>query len=92
VDTTTRTRLSAPTATAGVATATARPLECWNGASFAGPDSTLTLDHTLVAARNVVRSTADLPLQGAGIYTPGFPVTRTASRIIQNIPDQCLGC
>jgi hypothetical protein len=91
VDTTTRTRLSTPTAITGVTTAAPRPLECWNGASFAGPDSTLTLDHTLVA-RNVLRSTADLPLQGAGIYTPGFPVTRTASGIIPNLPDQCLGC
>ena len=63
----------------------------WNGSSFAGPDSTLTLDHTLIAG-NVLRSTADLPLQGAGIYTPGFTVTRTHSPIIHNAPDQCFGC
>lgn len=63
----------------------------WNGSSFAGPSSTLTLDHTLITG-NIVRSAADLPLQGAGIYTPGFPVTQNDSRIVHNRPDQCVGC
>jgi hypothetical protein len=57
----------------------------WNGSSFAGPDSTLTLDHTLIAG-NVLRSAADLALQGAGIYTPGFAVPRTQSRVVTTFP------
>ncbi len=31
-------------------------------------------------------------LQGAGIYTPGFPVTLTNTLVAHNCPDQCFGC
>jgi hypothetical protein len=63
----------------------------WNGSSFAGPDSSLTLDHSRING-NVLRSTSALPLRGAGIYTPGFTVTQTHSRIFANRPEQCVGC
>jgi fibronectin-binding autotransporter adhesin len=86
-----RVRVTRNTGTVRAATGYAHGGGIWNGSSFAGSDSALTLNRTLVAG-NVLRSTADLPLQGAGIYTPGFPVPRTHSRIVRNVPDQCVGC
>jgi hypothetical protein len=33
-----------------------------------------------------------LTLQGGGIFTPGFPLTLTASSVKHNAPDDRFGC
>jgi hypothetical protein len=40
---------------------------------------------------NTLTGGPGISLQGAGLYTT-IPVTRTASRIVANTPDQCYGC
>jgi fibronectin-binding autotransporter adhesin len=65
----------------------------WNGMPFApdGPTPHLTLENTLVT-RNALSASPGLEVQGAGLYTPGFPISRTNSLIAHNAPDQCFGC
>jgi hypothetical protein len=65
----------------------------WNGMPFApdGPTPHLTLENTLVT-RNALSASSGLEVQGAGLYTPGFPITSTNSLIAHNAPDQCFGC
>jgi hypothetical protein len=47
----------------------------------------LTLDHALIVENRAVGVT----VQGGGLFTK-YPVTRTASLIAGNAPDQCSGC
>jgi hypothetical protein len=63
----------------------------WNGVLFAGPDSPLTLQNTQVSG-NVLSASPGLTIQGAGIFTPGFPITLINSVVEGNTPDQCYGC
>jgi hypothetical protein len=63
----------------------------WNGLLFGGPTSPLTLHDTAVTA-NTLTGSAGITLQGAGIYTLGFPTTLTNSIVAFNRPDQCAGC
>ena len=65
----------------------------WNGMPFApdGPTPHLVLENTLVT-RNALSASAGLEVQGAGLYTPGFPIVSTNSLIAHNAPDQCFGC
>jgi len=59
----------------------------WNGSSLAGPDSTLTLDPTLIAG-NVLRSTADLPLRAHGRKLRLVPHARlrmSRFRVVANV-------
>jgi hypothetical protein len=63
----------------------------WNGVLFGDPTSPLTLQHTRVT-RNTLSGTRGITLQGAGIYTLGFPLTLTNSIVAGNRPDQCDGC
>ena len=63
----------------------------WNGLLFGGPTSPLTLQHTAVT-RNLLTGSSTVTLQGAGIYTLGFPTTLSDSIVAFNTPDQCDGC
>lgn len=63
----------------------------WNGVLFGGPDSPLTLENTHVTD-NVLTASPGLAIQGAGIFTPGFPPTFSNSAVVHNTPDQCYGC
>jgi hypothetical protein len=63
----------------------------WNGVLFGGPTSPLTLQDTAVTRNTLSGSSADT-LQGAGIFTLGFPTTLTNSIVASNAPDQCDGC
>ena len=63
----------------------------WNGQLFGGPDSPLTLVNSRVT-RNVLSGSPGIVLRGGGIFTPGFPVTLTASSVSRNTPDDCVGC
>lgn len=65
----------------------------WNGMPFGpdGPVPQLLLDNTLVT-RNTLSASPGLLVQGGGLYTDGFAVTLTNSKIAHNSPDQCVGC
>jgi hypothetical protein len=63
----------------------------WNGLLFGGPTSPLTIQDTHVT-RNTLSGSPGITLQGAGIYTFGFPLTLTNSIVARNRPDQCDGC
>jgi hypothetical protein len=65
----------------------------WNGMPFApdGPTPKLVLENTIVT-HNALSASAGLEVQGAGLYTLGFPITSTNSLIAHNAPDQCFGC
>jgi hypothetical protein len=65
----------------------------WNGMPFApdGPAPHLVLENTIVT-HNALNASPGLGVQGAGLYTPGFPVALTNSVIARNAPDQCFGC
>lgn len=62
----------------------------WNGLLFGGPTSPLTLKDTSVT-RNTLSGSPGITLQGAGIYTVGFPLSLANSQIAGNSPDQCAG-
>jgi hypothetical protein len=62
----------------------------WNGQVFPSSPQ-LTLDNTSVT-KNVLTGSTGVTLQGGGLFTLGFPITLTNSRIEQNVPDQCFGC
>jgi hypothetical protein len=63
----------------------------WNGALFGSPTVSLRLEHTRVT-RNALKASPGLNVQGAGLFTPGFPPVLTDSRVRRNVPDQCVGC
>jgi hypothetical protein len=63
----------------------------WNGILFGGPTSPLTLRNSIVTG-NVLSGSPGITLQGAGIYTPGFPPTLANTVVARNTPDQCFGC
>jgi hypothetical protein len=63
----------------------------WNGLLFGGPTSPLTLQDTAVT-HNTLTGGLPVSLQGAGIYTVGFPTTLSNSIVAANTPDQCDGC
>jgi hypothetical protein len=42
--------------------------------------------------KNVLTGSAGVTLQGGGLFTLGFPISLTDSRIDKNVPDQCFGC
>lgn len=63
----------------------------WNGILFGGPTSPLTLRNSSVT-RNILSGSPRITLQGAGIYTPGFPLTLTNTVVTHNAPDQRFGC
>jgi hypothetical protein len=58
----------------------------YNGDTFSGPP-VLALDHALITGNRAVGETQ----QGGGLFT-AFPITRTASTIAGNAPDDCSGC
>jgi hypothetical protein len=62
----------------------------WNGQLFGGPESPLTLVDSQVK-NNVLEGSADVTLQGGGIFTT-VPVTLTSSSVKHNTPDDCFGC
>jgi hypothetical protein len=63
----------------------------WNGVLFGGPVSPLTLQNTTVSG-NVLTASAGLTIQGAGIFSPGFPLELQSSVVAHNAPDDCFGC
>jgi hypothetical protein len=63
----------------------------WNGQVFGGPESPLTLVTSQVTD-NVLEGSTGIALVGGGIFTPGFPLTLTASVVRHNTPDDCVGC
>jgi hypothetical protein len=63
----------------------------FNGVIFGAPPVLLTLQNTGVIGNSLVGSPG-ITLQGGGLYTLGYPVTSTNSRITNNEPDQCYGC
>ena len=66
----------------------------WNGAFdlpfLQGLHSNLALDHVRVT-RNTVAGSAGEIASGGGVYTRD-PITRAATIIMGNHPDQCFGC
>src|SRR5262249_1253463 len=65
----------------------------WTGDLFVAPDSPppVTLEPTSVTG-NPLTGSPGVTLEGGGLFTDGFPVTLTDSRIEDNTPDQCVGC
>jgi hypothetical protein len=65
----------------------------WNGDLFVLHETPppVTLEHTSVTG-NTLTGSAGVTVQGGGLFTDGFPVTLTDSRIEDNTPDQCVGC
>lgn len=62
----------------------------WNGAAFGftpQPPSRLTLSHAIITGNRLTAA----PAEGGGLYTE-VPVTRSATVIAANRPDQCQGC
>jgi hypothetical protein len=84
-------RISGNTATANGESGFAQGAGIWNGLLFGGPTSPLMLQNTSVT-RNKLSGSPAVALQGAGIYTLGFPITLTNSVVSRNTPDQCYGC
>ncbi len=84
-------RISANTASANGQSGFVQGAGIWNGLLFGGPTSPLTLQNTSVMG-NALSGGPGITLQGAGIYTPGFPITLTNSVVSRNTPDQCDGC
>jgi hypothetical protein len=62
----------------------------WNGAEISGPPVELTLTDSLIAG-NLLAGGHGVDLQGGGLFTT-FPITRTRTPIVGNVPDQCFGC
>lgn len=63
----------------------------WNGVLFGPPESLLTLRNSQVTG-NVLSGSPGILLEGAGIYTVGFPLTLDHAVVARNLPDQCKGC
>jgi hypothetical protein len=55
------------------------------------PAGPLTLTNSTIAG-NGLNGTANITLQGGGLYIANEPVTLTNSFIVNNVPDQCFGC
>jgi hypothetical protein len=62
----------------------------WNGSFDGQTTAHLTLAHSAVL-RNSLSAPSSFVIQGGGLYTD-FPVTKTATLIAANSPDQCFGC
>jgi hypothetical protein len=63
----------------------------FDGLVFNVPKPKLALvDVTL--AGNRLSGSSGLDVQGAGLYTAGFPVSRRRTSITRNAPDDCFGC
>lgn len=62
----------------------------WNGDELSGPPVELTLDHVLVT-HNALMGGPGIAIHGGGLFT-AFPVSRTATVIARNTPDECSGC
>lgn len=68
-----------------------------NTAALAGPAPELALSHSVVTA-NRLTAIPGITTKGGGIYTADFltdnplPITRTATVVAGNQPDQCFGC
>jgi hypothetical protein len=56
-----------------------------------GPTPHLVLDETTVSG-NTVGASPGLTVEGGGIFTSGFLITLSESQIVDNTPDQCVGC
>jgi hypothetical protein len=84
-------RLSANTGSAHGQSGSAQGGGIWNGLLFGGPTSPLTLQDTAVTGNSLTGSPG-VTLEGAGIYTVGFPTTLTDTIVSSNVPDQCDGC
>src|SRR5439155_22457329 len=63
----------------------------FNGLVFHVPKPKLTLTGVTVAG-NRLSGSAGLALQGAGVYSAGFPLVRARTAIEHNAPDDCFGC
>lgn len=74
----------------GGATPSAQGGGIWNGVLLSGPPVTLKLDGTSVTG-NVLTGPSGATLQGGGIYTTQ-PISRTNSPVVNNHPDNCVGC
>ena len=61
----------------------------YNGSTWS-PGGPITLQNTSVIG-NVLAGDVSATLQGAGLYTVGFPATLTHSLVAHNSPDQCVG-
>ena len=61
----------------------------YNGSTWS-PGGPITLQNTSVIG-NVLAGDVGATLQGAGLYTVGFPATLTHSLVAHNSPDQCVG-
>jgi hypothetical protein len=74
-------------------TGTAQGGGLWNGDLFVPHDTAppVTLRNTRITG-NTLTGSPGVTLQGGGIFTDGFPVTLSDSRIRNNSPDQCVGC
>jgi hypothetical protein len=62
----------------------------YNGEGWS-PGGPLTLQNTSITG-NVLTGDSGATLEGAGLYTAGFPATLTSSVIARNVPDDCSGC
>jgi hypothetical protein len=62
----------------------------WNGEAWS-PGGPLALENTVVSG-NVLTGDSGATLEGAGVFTAGFPVTLTHSVVSRNVPDDCSGC
>ncbi len=83
--------ISGNTGTANGQSGFAQGAGIFNGLLFGGPTSPLTVVNTTVTG-NSLSGGPGITLQGAGIYTLGFPLTLTNSAVSHNTPDQCYGC
>jgi hypothetical protein len=85
-------RISGNRATANGLTGAVQGAGIWNGSFFGGnPSSPLLLSHSTVTGNTLIGS-ASATIQGAGLYTPGYPSMLDQSTIAGNTPDQCYGC
>lgn len=65
----------------------------WNGELNPGPGpvSSLSLESSLVTL-NAVVGPQGVSRAGGGIFTVGFPVSLSRTRVAANLPDNCAGC
>jgi hypothetical protein len=63
----------------------------FNGKVFFRPTPDLTLHRSSITG-NSITATAGIEAHGAGVYTKSYRVTRDATVVAKNTPDQCFGC